>query len=75
MIAVDCNRIAAGAGSGRSANVVAVGAYNALKGHIKPKTIENVLRETFASKGDDVVGVNLKAFAAGIEAVAGVKTP
>ena len=36
---------------------------------IKPATIEAYIRETFARKGDKVVEINLKAFAAGREAI------
>lgn len=72
VVEVPCNKLAEEVASARSANVVVVGAYNALKGHIKTETIEKVLRETFAAKGQALVDANLKALAAGIEAVAGV---
>ena len=73
IVEVQANELARAVASDRSANVVVVGAYNALKGLIKNETIEKVLRETFARKGEDVVDANLKAFAAGIDAVAGAK--
>ena len=72
-VEVRANDLARAVASDRSANVVIVGAYNALKSLIKNETIEKVLQETFTRKGQDVVDANLKAFAAGIDAVAGAK--
>ncbi|MCK4660677.1 MAG: 2-oxoacid:acceptor oxidoreductase family protein [Phycisphaerae bacterium] len=74
IVEVQANRLAQEVATDRSANVVIVGAYNALKGHLKNETIAKVLQETFARKGQNVVDANLKALTAGTEAIAGVKT-
>jgi len=73
IVEVRCNDLAQQVATDRSANMVVVGAYNALKGHIKNETIEKVIQETFARKGQQIVDVNLKALAAGTEATAGTK--
>lgn len=73
IVEVRCNELAQKVASDRSANVVVVGAYAAIKGHIKIATIEKVLQEVFARKGQEVVDSNIKALAAGTEAVAGAK--
>ncbi|MFH0982344.1 MAG: 2-oxoacid:acceptor oxidoreductase family protein [Planctomycetota bacterium] len=73
IIEVPCNQLAQEVATDRSANMVVVGAYNALKGHLKSETLATVLQETFARKGEEVVNANLKALAAGAGAVAGIK--
>jgi 2-oxoglutarate ferredoxin oxidoreductase subunit gamma len=73
IVEVRCNQLAQEVATDRSANVVVVGAYNALRGHLKNETIEHVLRETFERKGQQVVEANLKAFAAGAGAITEIK--
>lgn len=73
IVGVKANDLARAVASDRAANVVIVGAYNALKGHIKHETLENVLRQTFERKGEQIVQGNLRAFAAGLQAVAALR--
>ncbi|MCP4591400.1 MAG: 2-oxoacid:ferredoxin oxidoreductase subunit gamma [bacterium] len=68
IVRIQANDLARSVATDRSANVVIVGAYNAFRGLIKAATIRNVLQETFARKGQEVVDANLKAFAVGVEA-------
>jgi 2-oxoglutarate ferredoxin oxidoreductase subunit gamma len=72
IVEVRANDLARQAGSDRAANLVMVGAYSAVQPQIKPETFEQLIRETFAGKGDQVVSVNLRAFEAGRQAAAGV---
>jgi len=67
-ILVDADGLARASGSPRSANVVMVGAASGML-PIPADVIVAYIRETFASKGDRIVEANLKAFAAGREAV------
>ena len=68
-ILIDSERLARQAGSTRATNMVMVGAASHLL-PVKFETIEHFVRTLFASKGDKVVEVNLKALAAGREAAA-----
>jgi len=70
LIEVPVTELARQFGTDRSANVVMVGAYIAVRSWIRPATLEQAVRETFVSKGDEVVELNLRAFRAGHEAVA-----
>ena len=67
--AIPANELAEQAGSNRSANVVILGAYLAIKPHVKYETLEAVIRGTFGAKGEKVVAPNLKALRAGFDAV------
>jgi len=67
-IIVEAGRLAGEAGSIRAANVVMVGAASRLL-PIPPATILACIEEGFAAKGDRVVAVNRRAFAAGRDAV------
>jgi 2-oxoglutarate ferredoxin oxidoreductase subunit gamma len=72
LIEVPVNDLAREAGSDRAANVVMVGAYCAVKPHIRHETLQEVLRETFAAKGQKLVDINLRALDAGRRAVSHV---
>jgi indolepyruvate ferredoxin oxidoreductase beta subunit len=67
---VDATRVARDAGNMKAANMVMVGAALDLL-PIGAEVIEDFIRETFAPKGEKLVDVNLKAFAAGQEIAAG----
>ena len=67
-ILVDAVRLAREAGSARAANVVMVGAASTLL-PIPSETLLACIEEGFAAKGDRVVAVNRRAFAAGRDAV------
>jgi indolepyruvate ferredoxin oxidoreductase beta subunit len=66
-VLVDGERVARQAGSARAANMALVGAASSLL-PLKSETIERCIAARFASKGQNVVGMNLKAFHAGREA-------
>jgi indolepyruvate ferredoxin oxidoreductase, beta subunit len=68
-ILVDGERIARKAGSARAANMVLVGAASRLL-PLQPVTIEQCIAARFASKGQAMVDLNLKAFHAGRDAAA-----
>ncbi len=68
-IIVESEKLARKAGSARASNMVMVGAAAHLL-PVPPETIAELIRQTFARKGDKVVEINLKAFAAGREAAA-----
>lgn len=72
IVPVAANEIAEKVGQARSANVVMAGAFTGYKKHIKMETLGDVVRDTFASKGEKVIAPNLKALEAGQEAVAGL---
>ena len=65
-VVVDGRRLAKAAGGVRAANIVLVGALSDFL-PLAPQSIEDYIRERFASKGDDVVELNLRAFRAGRE--------
>lgn len=68
-IFVDARKTAIEAGSAKTENVVMVGLASKFLG-IDKLQFQNSLKELFASKGDDIVAMNLKAFDLG-EALAG----
>ncbi len=66
---VDGEKLARAAGSARATNMVMVGAAS----HHLPvqvETLEHYIQTVFASKGEKIVEINLKAFRAGREAAA-----
>lgn len=65
---IEAKKLAKEAGSARATNVVMAGAATALL-PLKRETLANYIEETFARKGEQIVDVNRKAFAAGIEAM------
>lgn len=67
-VVVEAGALAREAGSGRTANVVMVGAASVFL-PLAREVIEACLREGFAAKGERVVGANLRAFALGRAAV------
>jgi indolepyruvate ferredoxin oxidoreductase beta subunit len=68
-VLIDGERVGRKAGSARAANMALVGAASRML-PLKPETIERCIAERFASKGQAVVDMNLKAFQAGREAAA-----
>jgi indolepyruvate ferredoxin oxidoreductase beta subunit len=64
-IIIDADAIATEIGSARSANIVILGASAPFL-DIEISTLEKAIRTIFASKGEDVVQVNLEAFRAGL---------
>ncbi len=64
-IIIDADAIATKIGSARSANIVILGASAPFL-DIEISTLEKAIRTIFASKGEDVVQVNLEAFRAGL---------
>jgi len=56
-------------GNPRAANVVMLGAYVRLFEHLAIETVAQIVAESFADKGDDMVQLNLAALRAGAEAV------
>lgn len=69
-VLVEAAELARRAGSGRTANVVMVGAASVFL-PIPPETIEACLIDGFSPKGERVVEANRRAFALGRAAVAG----
>ncbi len=66
-VAIPAQKTAIDAGSGRAANMVMVGAgSNAIA--ITETYLKEAIRETYASKGEKVVEINLRAFELGREA-------
>ncbi len=65
-IFVDARKTAIEAGSAKAENVVMVGLASKFLG-IDKKQFQNSLKELFASKGEDIVNMNLKAFDLGEE--------
>jgi indolepyruvate ferredoxin oxidoreductase beta subunit len=68
-VLIEGERVARKAGSARAANMALVGAASRLL-PLKPETIERCIAARFASKGQAVVDLNLKAFRAGREEAA-----
>jgi indolepyruvate ferredoxin oxidoreductase beta subunit len=68
-ILIDGEKVARKAGSARAANMALVGAASCML-PLKPETLERCIAARFASKGESVVALNLKAFHAGREAAA-----
>ena len=56
-------------GTNRSANVVMLGALQSVRQKLKPDSIEKAIAHAFESKGQNVIDANLKAFAAGMNAI------
>lgn len=71
VVLVDALALAKEAGSPRAANVVMVGAAGVFL-PLSSGSIEEAVREGFARKGEEIVAVNLRALAAGRDAVAPV---
>ncbi|HNO79089.1 MAG TPA: 2-oxoacid:acceptor oxidoreductase family protein [Phycisphaerae bacterium] len=67
---VEANDIAESeCGTNRSANVVMLGALQSVRQKLKPDSIEKAIAHAFESKGQNVIDANLKAFAAGMNAI------
>jgi indolepyruvate ferredoxin oxidoreductase beta subunit len=63
-IAIDADRLAKEMGSIRSANMIILGAASPYLG-IDIPVLENAIKRLFKSKGENVINLNLKAFALG----------
>ncbi|MCL2821043.1 MAG: 2-oxoacid:acceptor oxidoreductase family protein [Oscillospiraceae bacterium] len=59
---VPASDLAAELGNSRVANMVMLGAFARTTNIVSSAELEKVIRETFGSKGDDLVQLNLKAF-------------
>ncbi len=70
IVEVPVNDLAHEAGTNRAANVAMVGAYNAVRQLIRDESFDLIVRESFASKGQKVIDVNLRALELGRNAVA-----
>jgi indolepyruvate ferredoxin oxidoreductase beta subunit len=68
-VLVDADRVARAAGSGRSSNIVTLGAAS-LHLPLDADELEDAVAELFASKGEKVVSVNRRAFRFGRNAAA-----
>lgn len=64
---LESDKIARKAGSARASNMVIIGAAARLL-PISSETLEALIKDTFARKGEKVVEINIKAFRAGREA-------
>jgi 2-oxoglutarate ferredoxin oxidoreductase subunit gamma len=74
VLLVPANQIANELGNPRGANMVALGAYVAASKAVSIDVIEQVVRDTFASK-PKVIDVNIEAFHKGYELGSKVETP
>lgn len=63
-IIIDADRIARESGSSRSGNMVILGAASPFF-DISPAKIEEAIKRLFERKGEEIVGINLKAFRSG----------
>lgn len=63
-IVLDADAIAKDLGSSRSGNMVILGAASSFL-PVSYTTLENAVRKMFSRKGDEIVGLNLKALSAG----------
>ncbi len=63
-ICLEAETLAEAAGSRRASNMVLIGAASSFL-PLETDGLQNAIRETFASKGESIVGTNLKAFDAG----------
>ncbi|MEA1887240.1 MAG: indolepyruvate oxidoreductase subunit beta [Bacteroidota bacterium] len=63
---LDADAIAQDEGSGRTANIVMLGAASHFI-ELPVKSLENAIRKLFGRKGDEIVNLNLKALAVGRE--------
>jgi indolepyruvate ferredoxin oxidoreductase beta subunit len=66
---VEARRLAREAGSPRSINVVMIGAAST-RLPLRPETIERCLRDAFATKGERIIGANVRAFRLGRDSLA-----
>ena len=67
VITLDCDAIARGSGSPRSANMVLLGASAAVLEIVDPEKLREGIAAIFARKGDAIVAANIAAFNAGLE--------
>ncbi|MBI5507301.1 MAG: 2-oxoacid:acceptor oxidoreductase family protein [Deltaproteobacteria bacterium] len=67
VIYVDANAIAENEGSGKSANMVALGAYVGAVKTTTPKAVEHAIAENFKDKRGSVGDINVRAFLRGLE--------
>ncbi|MFH1807948.1 MAG: 2-oxoacid:acceptor oxidoreductase family protein [Pseudomonadota bacterium] len=65
---VACNDIAMEEGTGKAANMVALGAYLGLTHAVKLETVHHLIKETFGHK-PKIVDINLRALQRGHDAV------
>jgi indolepyruvate ferredoxin oxidoreductase beta subunit len=64
-ITIDANKVAKEQGSVKAANIVILGAASPFLG-LKYESLEQAVRNIFASKGEDMIKLNLKALKAGL---------
>jgi indolepyruvate ferredoxin oxidoreductase beta subunit len=64
-ITIDANKVAKEQGSVKAANIVILGAASPFLG-LKYESLEEAVRNIFASKGEDMIKLNLKALKAGL---------
>ncbi len=69
---VPCNELALAEGTGKAANMVALGAYVGCTGAVAVETVEHLIRESFAHK-PQLVEINVKALARGVAAAKPLK--
>ena len=67
VITLDCDAIARGSGSPRSANMVLLGASAVVLEIVDPDKLREGIAAIFARKGDAIVAANIAAFNAGLE--------
>ena len=67
---IEANDIAMAEGSGRSANMVVLGAYVALTGIVSPESVIKLIEKTFAGK-PKIIEINKRAFTRGYERAKG----
>ncbi|MDR1598404.1 MAG: 2-oxoacid:acceptor oxidoreductase family protein [Oscillospiraceae bacterium] len=67
---VPCNDIAVKLGNARVANMVMLGAFNALAGLVSMESLLDALRETLGKGKERLIPINQQALAAGAESVA-----
>ncbi|MCB2207714.1 MAG: indolepyruvate oxidoreductase subunit beta [Bacteroidetes bacterium] len=65
-ITIDANKVAKEQGSVKAANIVILGAASPFLG-LKYESLEKAVRNIFASKGEDMIKLNLKALRAGLQ--------
>jgi len=65
-ITIDANKVAKEQGSVKAANIVILGAASPFLG-LKYESFEKAVRNIFASKGEDIIKLNLKALKAGLQ--------
>ncbi len=66
-ILIPANHIADNLGESRMANMVALGAWLAATDEVKLETVEEVVRNQFKSKGEEIVNKNISALRRGYE--------